>query len=52
MVRARQAAAGERIMVEDIRPDVDGDDDGEEAFLEDEDPASPEDGVSLPDDRD
>jgi len=52
MVRARQAAAGERIMVEDIRPDVDEDDDGEEAFLEDEDPPSAEAGVSPPDDRD
>lgn len=52
MVRARQAAPGERIMVEDIRPDVEEDDEEDEAFLEEEGPASAEREISLPDDGD
>ena len=44
MVRARQAAPGERILVEDIRPDEE-EDDGEEPFLEGEDTVSEEEGV-------
>jgi len=52
MVRARQAAPGERIMVEDIRPDVEEDDEEEEAFLEGEGPASAEAEVPPPDDGD
>lgn len=52
MVRARQAAPGERIMVEDIRPDVEEDDEEDEAFLEEEGPASAEREISPPDDGD
>jgi segregation and condensation protein A len=52
MVGARQAAPGERIMVEDIRPDVEEDGEEEEAFLEEEGSASAEAELPPPDDGD